>query len=116
MTNAIGNAMAERRAKLKLSQREMSARIDVAPQHISDWENGRNVPSEDTLRKISKGYRLKVGVLQELRRLSAPNLTFDLKGSSDLLRDTLMLLHENYADLKPSQLRRIKRAVNGSSK
>ncbi len=50
----IGDVIHDARAKLKLSLRDITKRLDITPSYLSDIENNRRVPSEEVLGKLAK--------------------------------------------------------------
>ncbi len=54
----IGDVIHDGRAKLKLSLRDITKKLDITPSYLSDIENNRRVPSEDVLAKLAKHLNL----------------------------------------------------------
>jgi transcriptional regulator with XRE-family HTH domain len=54
----IGDVIHDARAKLKLSLRDVTKKLDITPSYLSDIENNRRVPSEEVLRKLADLLRL----------------------------------------------------------
>jgi transcriptional regulator with XRE-family HTH domain len=50
----IGDVIHDGRAKLKLSLRDITRKLDITPSYLSDIENNRRVPSEEVLSKLAK--------------------------------------------------------------
>jgi transcriptional regulator with XRE-family HTH domain len=50
----IGDVIHDARAKLKLSLRDITKKLDITPSYLSDIENNRRVPSEEVLGKLAK--------------------------------------------------------------
>ena len=50
----IGDVIHDARAKLKLSLRDVTKKLDITPSYLSDIENNRRVPSEEVLGKLAK--------------------------------------------------------------
>lgn len=111
MPNIIGNALAERRVSLKMTQRQMGGKMDVSAQHVSDWENGRVLPNDVSLKRIGKGYKIRLNKLVELRLKSQPNITLEVSDSSDQAREFAYALASKWADLTPQQVKRLLKVV-----
>jgi transcriptional regulator with XRE-family HTH domain len=50
----IGDVIHDARAKLNLSLRDVTKKLDITPSYLSDIENNRRVPSEAVLGKLAK--------------------------------------------------------------
>lgn len=51
------------REKLKISQKELSKKLNVSQQTIGSWEIGRTEPSHDNLQKLSKLFQVSTDYL-----------------------------------------------------
>lgn len=51
--NTLGEFLVDARRAKALTLRVLAPRIGVSPSYISDTENGRRIPSEDVLRRLS---------------------------------------------------------------
>jgi transcriptional regulator with XRE-family HTH domain len=49
----LGEVIHDGRAKLKLSLRDVTKKLDITPSYISDIENNRRIPSEEVLAKLA---------------------------------------------------------------
>jgi transcriptional regulator with XRE-family HTH domain len=56
---ALGQAVAERRQELGLTQEELALRADLHQRWISNVENGRRNPSYASLRRLAAGLQLR---------------------------------------------------------
>lgn len=56
----LGGRIKELRKLRRLSQEELSERVDIDPKHLSRIEVGRGFPSLDTLEKISKALNVEI--------------------------------------------------------
>ena len=54
----IGDVIHDARAKLNLSLRDVTKKLDITPSYLSDIENNRRVPSEEVLAKLANFLRL----------------------------------------------------------
>ena len=52
--NTIGFRIVSRRKELGLKGKELAERVGCHPPDISDWENGKNVPSVESLIKLAR--------------------------------------------------------------
>lgn len=59
----IGQKIKELRKRNKLTQKELSEKIDVKQPHLNRWENGARNPSIDTLKKIAKIFDISLDLL-----------------------------------------------------
>lgn len=50
----IGFRIVDRRKELGLKGKELAARVGCHPPDISDWENGKNIPSVESLIKLAR--------------------------------------------------------------
>ena len=50
----VGNTIRKLRKKVGLTQEELAEKIDISPQAISKWENGRCLPETQVLPKLAK--------------------------------------------------------------
>jgi transcriptional regulator with XRE-family HTH domain len=50
----IGDVIHDARAKLNLSLRDVTKKLEITPSYLSDIENNRRVPSEEVLGKLAK--------------------------------------------------------------
>lgn len=50
----IGSRIVDRRKELGLKGKELAERVRCHPPDISDWENGKNVPSVESLIKLAR--------------------------------------------------------------
>ncbi len=60
---SIGERLRERRNALKLTQEEVSERLGVTRQTMSNWENGRSFPDIERVVQLSEIYGLSLDVL-----------------------------------------------------
>ena len=57
---SFGNRIYDQRCRLKLSQRELAALLNVSDKAVSKWENGWAKPTTDTLRRMAAVFGLSV--------------------------------------------------------
>lgn len=53
-SQTLGECIRDARVAKKLSLRDVTSVLEIAPSYLSDIENDRRVPSEDVLRSLSK--------------------------------------------------------------
>lgn len=66
----LGARIKELRKAKRLSQDELSEKINIDPKHISRIEVGKSYPSLDTLEKIAKALNVEIKDLFEFMHLS----------------------------------------------
>lgn len=49
----LGEVIHDARAKLELSLRDVTKKLDITPSYLSDIENDRRIPSEEVLTKLA---------------------------------------------------------------
>lgn len=76
---SIGKNIKNLRKEKGLTQAELGKRLNVTQQMIGQYENGKNSPQMDTLKKIATALEVKVA---------------DLIGISDYLEDAEQAIHE----------------------
>ncbi len=75
----VGKRIKERRKELKLSLRDLAAKIDISISFLSDIENGRSQPSLGRLKDIARGLDTSVSYLLEEEDCFEEDLSFLLK-------------------------------------
>lgn len=76
----IAEKIKESRLKLGLTQQEVSEKLFVTRQTISNWENNRSTPDIDTLIKLSDLYQIDLESLLKPEQLAdEPERTSDEK-------------------------------------
>lgn len=80
---SLAEKMKESRLKMGFTQQEVSEKLFVTRQTISNWENNRSTPDIDTLVKISELYQINLDSLL-ITDQEMPNSEVD----SDLLQET----------------------------
>lgn len=58
----IGDNIRAERVRLRLTQRQLAALLDVRPETIANWECGRSSPSADHIAALTKALRVSVTV------------------------------------------------------
>lgn len=66
----IAEKIKESRLKLGLTQQEVSEKLFVTRQTISNWENNRSIPDIDTLIKLSDLYQIDLESLLKPEQLA----------------------------------------------
>ena len=66
----LGARIKELRKAKRLSQDELSEKINIDPKHLSRIEVGKSYPSLDTLEKIAKALNVEIKDLFEFMHLS----------------------------------------------
>ncbi len=61
----FGNYLYDLRKKAGLSQNELARQLNVTNKAVSKWENGKNKPSTETLRKLARLFGVSVDTLLE---------------------------------------------------
>ena len=67
----FGEFIVYHRKESKMIALELAKALDVTPSHISDLEKNRRYPTDDTLRKISKIFRLSEHDASQMYDLAA---------------------------------------------
>lgn len=80
MALTFGAAVANKRKALDLSQKELSAKIEISPQYLNDIERGRRYPSESLIPKFAEVLELDENTLFYL----ANHIPVELRGIGDL--------------------------------
>ncbi|MBF0724560.1 helix-turn-helix domain-containing protein [Enterococcus gallinarum] len=80
---SLAEKMKESRLKMGFTQQEVSEKLFVTRQTISNWENNRSTPDIDTLVKISELYQINLDSLL-ITDQEMPNSEVD----NDLLQET----------------------------
>lgn len=63
MQKIIGHAIKEKRQEKKLTQKNVSKIINISRNYIADIENGRYMPSVNTLIKLAKLLNINLNAL-----------------------------------------------------
>ena len=79
VNNLLGDKIKELRLAFNMSQVELSQKLGVTKQCVSNWENDNIVPSVDMLINISKFFKVTTDYLLEL----TDSDSVSLKGLSD---------------------------------
>lgn len=83
--NIFSSVLKESRAKLGISQRELSRRVGIAPSYISEMEKGlRGAPSERILEKLAEELNLPIEEFYDVAALEKNHLP---RGTADLFRE-----------------------------
>lgn len=69
----IGQTIKDRRIQMKLTQLEVAQNISLSRNYISDVENGRYMPSVDTLIKIVNFLGIDLNFLTNLTEIQVNN-------------------------------------------
>lgn len=85
----LGKKIIEMRKNAKLSQEQLSEKLDVTRQTISNWENGKFYPDIDALVKISKCFNIS---LDDLLNYDDKVLEY-LKDSTNIVKSNKKLLY-----------------------
>ena len=87
--------MKESRLKMGFTQQEVSEKLFVTRQTISNWENNRSTPDIDTLVKISELYQINLDSLlitdQEMPNSEVDNDLFTRNKTKQFLSDSLSI-------------------------
>ena len=65
----LGDAIAEKRKKLGLTQEELGNRASLSRSYIADTEAGRYTPSLNSLYKISKALKTNLNLLTRMTEI-----------------------------------------------
>lgn len=87
----LGDKIKELRLSFNMSQVELSQKLGVTKQCVSNWENDNIVPSIDMLINISKFFKVTTDYLLEL----TDNDAVSLKGLSDKEKAHIKMLIED---------------------
>lgn len=63
MVRGLGERLAQERTKLKLSQKEVAAIVDISTSAISNYESNMRTPSVEALLKLAGFYRCSTDYL-----------------------------------------------------
>ena len=80
MALTFGGAIADKRKRIGLSQKELSAKIGISPQYLNDIERDRRKPSESLIPTFANALELDENTLFYL----ADHIPAELKGIEDL--------------------------------
>ena len=64
-TELVGKRISENRKKLGLTQEQLAQKINVSPQAVSKWENGRNLPDIENLFLIADVLKIPYSMLTD---------------------------------------------------
>lgn len=74
MIHGLGERLHEQRTKLRISQKEAAAAINVSPSIISNYEAGERTPSVENLMALASLYHCTTDYLLGLEKTSINNL------------------------------------------
>jgi transcriptional regulator with XRE-family HTH domain len=63
LPRTIGKKVKKRRASLGLTQEELAEKVGISRAYMGFVEQGRNVPTLETLEKIAKALKVKIAEL-----------------------------------------------------
>lgn len=81
----LGGRIRELRKGLKMSQEQLSEKVDVDPRYVSRIELGKCFPSLETLENIARALQVE---MRELFEYSQLNKSIDIKGEFTSLLDS----------------------------
>ena len=108
METELGKKIKERRKELKLSQRELAAKVNISDAEICRIETGsRKQPSPEALRDIAAALDMPVSELYEICGYINPNDTISMNAIKENPDDYIFI-----GDLSPSEIEDVKKYIN----
>lgn len=65
----FGNIISEARKKKRLTQQELATKIFVTDKAISNWENGKNIPDEDILKRLEEVLEVEIVEKKQINKV-----------------------------------------------
>lgn len=84
MIHGLGERLHEQRTKLRISQKEAAAAINVSPSIISNYEAGERTPSVENLMALASLYHCTTDYLLGLEKTSINTLDASMLNNAQL--------------------------------